>query len=117
MSVPKFYLDVHLPKVAAVQLRRKGIDVVHCSEIGQDNWDDIAHLEFALQQLRIMVTCDEGFEGYSANWHMQGRVHSGIVFFRMEDQCQSISVIVKELEFLALAADYETDLYNRVWRI
>ena len=42
--------------------------------------------------------------------------HAGIVYFRMKDQCQSISIVVRELLFLHEAADYETDLYNQVWR-
>ena len=38
------------------------------------------------------------------------------MYFRMKDQCQSISIVVNELLFLYQAADYETDLYNQIWR-
>jgi hypothetical protein len=34
----------------------------------------------------------------------------------MKDQCQSISMIVNEILFLHEAADYEADLFNKIWR-
>jgi hypothetical protein len=63
-----------------------------------------------------MVSCDDDFERFHAYWQETGRQHAGIVYLRMEDQCQSIGIVVKEILFLDEAAVYETDLYNQIWR-
>ncbi len=78
--------------------------------------DDRELLQHATNTGRVMVTCDEGFERYHAEWQANGKEHAGIVYFRMKDQCQSISIIVREILFLAEAADYAKDVYNQVWR-
>lgn len=116
MTSIKFYTDVHIATEAVRQLRQKGVDIIHCGELGLSDVDDITHLKTATEQGRVMVSCDEGFERYHAQWQKAGRHHAGIVYFRMKDQCQSISLIVRELLFLHEAADYETDLYNQIWR-
>jgi hypothetical protein len=64
-----------------------------------------------------MVTCDEGFERYHIQWQQADKAHAGIVYFRMKDQCQSISLVVSEILFLHEAADYHNDLYNQIWRV
>jgi predicted nuclease of predicted toxin-antitoxin system len=115
-STIKFYTDVHIAREAVRQLRQKGIDIIHCGDANLSDADDLVHLEYATQQRRVMVSCDEGFERYHALWQTQGKQHAGIVYFRMQDQCQSISIVVREIIFLHEAADYETDLYNRIWR-
>lgn len=112
MSAIRFYTDVHIPKEAVHQLREKGIDVIHCGDVGNADLDDLAHLEYASQVGCVMVSCDEGFERYHAQWQAQGKAHAGIIWFRMKDQCQSISIVVREILFLHEAADYATDLYN-----
>lgn len=35
----------------------------------------------------------------------------------MSDQCKLISIIVREILFLHETADYQTDLYNQLWRV
>lgn len=112
----KFYTDVHIAREVIRQLRSRDIDIVHCGEVGLADADDITHLDYATKHQRIMVTCDEGFERYHASWQKIKKPHAGIVYFRMKDQCQSVGVIVKELLFLYEAADYDTDLYNQIWR-
>lgn len=117
MANPKFYLDSHIHKTVAMQLRRKGVDVIHCAEVGQENISDLDHLIYATANGRIMVTCDEGVE-YQLHyvWQAEGREHGGIVFFDGFDICKSIGSIVKVLLFLFEAADYPDDLYNDFWR-
>lgn len=116
MSSLKFYADVHVAKEAVYQLQAKGVDIVHCGDVGLANADDAAHLEYAIRENRVIVTCDADFERYHAEWQTSGQEHSGIVYFRMKDQCQSISIVVHEVMFLHEAADYQTDLYNQIWR-
>ncbi len=113
---PRFYTDVHIAREAVRQLRNKGVDIIHAGSVGMADAEDRTHLAYATQERRVMVTCDEDFEHYHAEWQASEREHSGIVYFRMNDQCQSISIVVREILFLWEAANYETDLYNQIWR-
>ncbi|MBZ0319233.1 MAG: DUF5615 family PIN-like protein [Anaerolineae bacterium] len=123
--LPKFYLDSHISKEAAIQLRRKGIDAIHCAELGKQDDSDEAHLVFSTEQGRIMVSCDKRIEQQlHFAWLEQGREHAGIIFVQNED-CEGergISVIVRELIFLCEAVQegacsVEDDLYNQFWRV
>lgn len=116
MTTPKFYTDVHIAREAVRQLQVKGVDIIHCGDVDLSDADDLTHLEYATQAGRVMVSCDEGFERYHVAWQKEAKIHGGIVYFRMKDQCQSISIVVNELLFLYQSADYETDLYNQIWR-
>ncbi len=49
MSAPKFYLDSHIDKEVAIQLRNSGVDVVHCAEVGMKDAKDPEHLTYATQ--------------------------------------------------------------------
>jgi predicted nuclease of predicted toxin-antitoxin system len=112
----RFFTDVHIAIEAVRQLQKKGVDIIHCGDVGLSDADDRELLRYATQNGRVMVTCDQGFEGYHTEWLKLEHEHAGIVYFRMLDQCQSISVIVRESLFLWEAADYMTDLYNQIWR-
>ncbi|KAB2863297.1 MAG: hypothetical protein F9K46_06035 [Anaerolineae bacterium] len=116
MSAQKFYLDSHIDKEVAVQLRKKGVDVIHCAEVGMKDAKDPEHLTYATQIGYIMVTCDKGIR-YQLHdqWQAEGKKHAGIIYFRGKDQCKSVSIIVNELLFLYEAANYEVDLYNQFW--
>ena len=115
-SRPGFYADVHIALEAVHQLQQKGVDILHAGDVNMADAADNDHLAYAAQAGRVMVSCDEDFERLHAEWIMQGREHSGIVYFRMSDQCKSISVVVREILFLHDAADYHADLYNQIWR-
>ena len=117
MSTPKFYLDVHIAKEVAIQAQQKGVDIIHCSDIGNDNLSDDEHLAYALQQRRVMVTFDRGFEKHHAVRQRRGEEHGGIVLLLIINQAQSIGAIVNELVFLSGSANYENDLYNQIWRV
>ncbi len=112
----KFYTDVHISHEAVRQLSDKGVFIIHCGDEGMSDASDEAHMEFATKHGYVIVTCDEDFERYHVEWQLSGREHSGIVYFRMLDQCQSISIVVKEILFLHSAADYQQDLHNQIWR-
>lgn len=113
----QFYTDVHISKQAVRQLRNRGIDIVHCTEVDLADADDETHLQYAAHHQRVMVSCDEDFERYHVEWQRTGREHSGIIYVQMGEKCKDIGLIVKEILFLEQAAVYETDLYNQVWRV
>jgi predicted nuclease of predicted toxin-antitoxin system len=113
----RFYADVHIAKEAIYQLQYKGIDAVHSSDVSMENASDEEHLNYAAQQQRIVITCDDDFEKLHWQYQQEQREHPGIIYFRMFDQCKSISIIVREIQFLHEVAEYKIDLYNKVWRV
>ncbi|GIK30213.1 MAG: DUF5615 family PIN-like protein [Chloroflexi bacterium] len=117
MSAPRFLFDVHLHKEAARQLRLKGIDVLHVGDIDLQDAPDSQIMAYAIQDGRAMVTCDEGYARFHYTFAEQDITHYGIVYFRMEDQCQSISIIVREIETIAKAAADAADLQDQLWRV
>jgi predicted nuclease of predicted toxin-antitoxin system len=112
----KFYTDVHISREAVKQLRSKGVDIIHCAEVGMDNAKDPEHWEYVIENERIMVTCDRGFTDRHFQELAEGRDHAGVVYFRMEDECQSISIVVRTILQIHEAADDPKDMYNQLWR-
>ena len=113
----KFYTDVHISREAVEQLKAKGVDIIHAAEIGMDEAKDPEHWAYIVEHELVMVTCDRGFISRSYTWLADGHEHPGVVYFRMEDECQSISVVVNHILFLHEVTDDPKDLYNQVWRI
>jgi len=114
---PRFYADVHVSREAANQLRRKGVDITQGIEVGLADADDTTHLIYATERGLALISCDADFLVLHQEWQTQNHQHGGIIYFRMPDQCKSISLLVKEILFLHETADYELDLYNQVWRV
>jgi predicted nuclease of predicted toxin-antitoxin system len=117
MNQLRFYTDVHISKATVIQLRQKDVDIIHCGEVGMSDAEDEDHLRYATENGRIMITCDEDFERYHAMWQTASHEHGGIVYFKMNESCKEIGLIVKEVLFLCQAANYQTDLYNQIWRV
>jgi predicted nuclease of predicted toxin-antitoxin system len=118
MTTPiRFYTDVHVNRKAVSQLRKKGVDIVHCGEAGMLDAPDSEHLMYTTHNKMVMVSCDEDFIILHHQYQERNEAHGGIVYFRMPDQCSSIGLIVREILFLHQAANYENDLANQVWRV
>lgn len=116
-DVPIFFCDVHIAREAVRQLQNKGVDIVHSGDVGLSDADDRELLVYAINNNRVMVSCDDDFVKLH-NYYQQSQLeHCGIVYFRMDDQCKSISIVVKEILFLHEVADHQTDLYNQLWRV
>ncbi len=64
----RYYLDTHIPKAVAEQLRLRGIDVVRCEEVGLAEADDTEHLEYAAAQERTLVSHDADFRTVHSVW-------------------------------------------------
>lgn len=93
----KFYADSHIPKAVVIQLRRRGIDAIHCQEVGLVNASDEEHLEHATNENRVIMSCDEDFTKLHYRWLALGRSHSGILYCISPVQGDAlISIIVKE---------------------
>lgn len=112
----RFYADVHVSQTAVRQLQKKGVDIIHCGDVGMADADDPDHLAYAIAAGRVMVTCDEDFVGLHADLLASGESHAGIVYLRMKDQCKSVSVIVRVVLFLHEVSTADTDLVNVLWR-
>src|SRR3977135_3019975 len=85
-----FHLDEHVEPAIATALRRAGIDVTTTNEAGLRTQDDQAHLRFARNEGRVIVTRDQDFLRIA-----RGSLgHSGIVFYTAN---QSIREIIEGL--------------------
>ena len=80
----KFYTDSHIAKAVAVQLRKRGVDIVRCQEVGKDNAPDDAHLTYATSQGRTIITADKDYLVLDTLWRESGRHHAGIVYLNAE---------------------------------
>lgn len=94
----QFYFDTHISKVIAVQLRKHGVDVVRCEEVGLNEADDPDHLAYAAEHRRVLVTHDADFIDLHDEWLGLDRPHAGII--RIDPDLQGppgIGTIVKRL--------------------
>ncbi|HSB10177.1 MAG TPA: DUF5615 family PIN-like protein [Blastocatellia bacterium] len=76
--ISQFHLDEHIAPAIASALRRRGIDVTTAYEANLLGSTDEAHLQFAHQSGRVIVTHDEDY----LRLHAGGRSHAGIAFCR-----------------------------------
>jgi predicted nuclease of predicted toxin-antitoxin system len=86
----RFHLDEHVDPAIATALRRAGIDVTTTHEAGLRTQDDVAHLRFARDEGRVIVTRDHDFLRMASGTFD----HSGIVFYTAN---QSIREIIEGL--------------------
>jgi predicted nuclease of predicted toxin-antitoxin system len=82
----RFHLDEHVEPAIATALRRAGIDVTTTIEAGLRTKNDEAHLQFARDEGRIIVTRDQDFLRVAA----QKSDHSGIVFYTANQSMREI---------------------------
>ncbi len=72
----RFYTDEHIPKAGTMGLRRRGVDVLTCQEVGMLSVEDEVHLAFATRQGRTAITQDDDF----LRLHASGFQHQGIAY-------------------------------------
>ena len=104
---PRFHLDEHIPPLVATALRRRGIDVTTSVEAGLRAADDLAHLEYARSERRVIVTHDADYLRH----HVHGIQHAGIAYCRMGDRTVGQIIEMLRLMHEVLTAD---ELDNRV---
>jgi len=118
MPILKFYCDSHISKKVASQLRDKGVDIIHCEEVGLSKASDIEHLEYAVSENRTIITHDDDFLGHHKDWQAQGKAHHGIMFVHARSQGK-VGVLTNEVllyhELIeAEAGTIEEDIKNQI---
>lgn len=116
MALPTKYLaDAHMAKVLVQELQSRGLDVLHCEEVGLAEVDDLSLLAYAAEHERVLLTCDRGFRQWGFIRLAEGLNHAGILLFDQLEHCQNIGRIVKiVLDFHALVIS-ESDTLNRFY--
>lgn len=112
----RYYLDTHIPKAVAEQLRLRGVDVLRCEEVDMADADDTEHLEYATAHERTLISHDADFRDLHSLWLAEGMSHAGIIIFNRRFQ-GNIGKLVRELfEYheivLAGAAVLKDDIFG-----
>jgi predicted nuclease of predicted toxin-antitoxin system len=101
------YLDENLTPKIAVQLRKRGVDIISVHELGLTGDSDENHLQRATEMKRVLVTADTDFLVMAA----EGTSHAGIIFGVQENL--SIGDWVNGLELIAAVYTAE-EMLNHV---
>jgi hypothetical protein len=114
----RFYLDTHIDKQVAIQLRKQGVEVVRCEEVEMADATDEEHLNYARENRLAIVTKDDDFVKLQVRWPNEGKDHAGIFFCPHRDR-PTIGLIVKTCVYYheAIEADagtIENDIENRL---
>ena len=110
MAVP-LYLDVHVPAAIAVQLRRRGVDVLTAIEDGWDARPDDELLSRATELKRVLFTQDIRFQALAEDWQRQEHQFYGLIFGHQLRG--TIGQYEEDLELVATASD-PADWENRI---
>lgn len=89
MSI-KYYADEHVSRAVIRGLRQRGMDITTVSEAGLLGASDIAHLDWAASEGRVIFTQDADF----LRLHAAGHSHVGLVY---APQGASVSRIIRGL--------------------
>jgi hypothetical protein len=97
------YLDVHVPRAIALQLRRRNVGVLTAIEDGSDELLDEELLERAHTLGRVLFTQDLRFKALAHDWQRQGREFAGRLFGHQ--RAATIGKYVNDLELVAKATE------------
>lgn len=97
------YLDVHVPRAIAEQLRHRGVDVLAAIEDGSDQLSDEELLDPAATLDRVLFTQDIRFKALAEDRQRQGHPFSGLLFGHQRGA--TIGKYVGDLELVAGATD------------
>lgn len=97
------YLDVHVPRPIAEQLRLRGVDLVTAIEDGSDRFSDEDLLDRASSLGRVLFTQDIRFKALAEDWQRQGRPFVGLAFGHQRGA--TLGKYISDLELLAQATE------------
>ncbi len=83
MSLMKFFTDEHISKDTVLEMRKKGVTVVRCEDIGMKSATDEELLIYATNHNYTLVSMDDDVTRLHADWLEQGREHGGILYAPM----------------------------------
>jgi predicted nuclease of predicted toxin-antitoxin system len=76
----RLYLDRHIKKQLAVDLRQRGFDALTTEEVGRDTAPDEDQLAFAANENRAILTFNiRDFAPLHEQWTTAGKPHAGII--------------------------------------
>jgi hypothetical protein len=110
-----YLADVHISKRAVEQLRKQGVDILHCEELGRAEDDDPSLLAHANELDRVFLTCDHGFRAWGFQRLEQGLNHSGILLLHQWQHCQDVGKVVKIVLTFDALVNSESDLQNQLY--
>lgn len=99
----KLYMDVHIPNLITLALRKRGVDVITAQEDGFGQAPDPELLDRATELDRILFTQDADFLRLAAMRVELSQHYTGIIFAR-----QRGDLLKKYLEDLELIAEAGT---------
>jgi hypothetical protein len=97
------YLDVHVDRAIADQLRLRQVDVLMAQEDRTGQLGDDLLLEHSSRLGRPIVSHDIRFHAMAENWQRLGRPFCGLIF--AHPMQVSIGQSVRDLELIAKATD------------
>ena len=121
MSKLKFFTDEHIDKAIAIQLQRRGVEVLRCEDVGLKSVADDDLLEYASKNGYALLSMDADVARLHSERITEGKTHGGIFYARMSQfQGQAgIGAIVSFCsEFAELieggAGDLNHDIHNQL---
>jgi predicted nuclease of predicted toxin-antitoxin system len=76
----RLYFDRHIKNQLAIDLRKRGFDVLLTEEAGMDTAPDVDQLELAARENRTILTFNiRDFAPLHEQWSAAGRFHAGII--------------------------------------
>ena len=76
------YLDEHVWRKLAAELRERGFDAVNVAEVGREGFSDEEQWRFAAAEGRALLTFDKDggqFVDLVADWFYSGQQHYGLI--------------------------------------
>lgn len=116
----KFYMDAHVDKQVAIQLRQRGIIVVRCQDVALADASDIQHLNYAIQEGLTIITKDSDFADLHYEWISQQKTHFGIFLHRNRQKAtigQIVTVCDEYHQLISEGVGTVNDIYNQLIEI
>jgi len=107
----RFYFDVHVPHSVAVELGKRGVDVLTAQADHKSTLPDHQLLARASDLGRVMVTSDIRFRALAERWQGQNLTFGGLIF--AHPLHITIGQMVLNLELVTQAVSLE-EIQNQV---
>lgn len=76
----RLYLDQHIHGIATASLRTRGADVLTAQDAGTCGRPDVDQLRYATAIGRVVVTFDDDYLGWAADFWTRGEPFAGVVY-------------------------------------